>query len=441
MAGSLQSEYFHVLKIMDPCGQSDIIDRYIEEAKDYQTKTALELEQFEDTNRDKLRTIEDKMIELLEEILNDAETPFDVAFCRLIIILPYVHTGPFAVEFIAFFFYFMLGSCFPSVRKHIRMEIVDPQSRMLRYLIGTYFTNLNDKRCIQFKYCGQQSTHALSSALEEYVSNPFVSIICDYVQYPNQEFVHFLNNFLWHFPLHRHLQTCTAQCIHFIHHCDNAGEYLNESDITRGHLLSRLLVGKYFLNHKDARLKYEAHRMALSKLKTNEEISWYFNQKINRSIQCHVNPKSFLELFECAVSNPWHVMRDAILNHSLSIFCNGNKEQSVVTTVSTAVGTIWCKQMMTCLHYIFKNVIPRFDTNDLTLAAQLVWQFGNCRCYCLRLPVECEAKNELMAVVRQYYFSYYFEPVVEQTRQLYQNTMAIINANKAPPRKKQRLNH
>eukprot|EP01083_Nonionella_stella_P078930 216277_1 len=65
-------EYVHVLNTMNSCGQSDIIRRYIEEAKDYQTKTALEFEQIDDMNRAKLLTIENKIIELLEGILNDA---------------------------------------------------------------------------------------------------------------------------------------------------------------------------------------------------------------------------------------------------------------------------------------------------------------------------------------------------------------------------------
>eukprot|EP01083_Nonionella_stella_P219302 785711_1 len=271
-------EYVHVLNTMNPCGQSDIIRRFIEEATDYQTKTTLDFEQIDDMNRAMLLTIENKIIELLEGILNDGAVPFDVVFCRLLIVLPYVHTSPFAWEFIGFFFYFVLGSCFPSVRKHITFNDKDP--RILRYLNDTYFANLNDARCIQFKYCVKQS--ATLSVLEqcikatEYGDLSVARVICDYVQYPNQEFVSFLNNFLWHFPLHRHLQRCTAECIEFVDHFDNAGQHLNT---THGHLLSRLLICKYFLHHKDERLKYEAHRMALMKLETGEGIGWYFNQK------------------------------------------------------------------------------------------------------------------------------------------------------------------
>eukprot|EP01083_Nonionella_stella_P058826 154020_1 len=140
----------------------------------------------------------------------------------------------------------------------------------------------------------------------EYGDLSVARVICDYVQFPNQEFVSFFNNFLWHFPLHRHLQRCTAQCIQFVDHFDNAGQYLNAKDTTSGHLLPRLLVCKYFVNHRDKRLKCEVHRMALMKLETGEDIGWYFNQKMNRSIRCCVNPKLFIALFGCAVPNPWH---------------------------------------------------------------------------------------------------------------------------------------
>eukprot|EP01083_Nonionella_stella_P314052 1129889_1 len=434
-------EYVHVLNTMNSCGQPDIIGRFIEEATDYQTKTALELEQIDDMNRAMLLTIENKIIELLEGILNDGAVPFDVAFCRLLIILPYVHTSPFAFGFIGFFFYFVLGSCFPSVRKHITFNDAEPhdlRSRILRYLMVTYFPNLNDARCIKFKYCVQRSTtlfllEQCITTATEYGDLSVARVICDYAQFPNQEFVSFLNNFLWHFPLHQHLQRCTAECIKFVDHFEHA------NDTTRGHLLSRLLIGKYFLNHKDERLKYEAHRMALMKLETGEGIGWYFNQKMNRSIRCCVHPKLFIALFECAVPNPWHVMRDAIMNHSLSIFYNGNDEESVVA-VSVALGKRWCKQMIRCLHYIFKNVIACFDRNDMELADRLSTQFARFYTYCSELSLECEAKNELLAVFWKYWSHDFFQPSIEETWQLYQNAKRMLNASKAPPSKKRRIN-
>eukprot|EP01083_Nonionella_stella_P005453 15763_1 len=135
---------------MDPCGQSDIIGNFIEEAEDYETKTPLE-EMHHDSNRQQLHCIEDRIIELLEAILNDGVVPFDVAFCRLIIILPYVQrpsdpSVPFIIEFVSFFYYFVAGSCFPSLRKHIESSCraVLFQSRLIRYLIESYFAHVND---------------------------------------------------------------------------------------------------------------------------------------------------------------------------------------------------------------------------------------------------------------------------------------------------------
>eukprot|EP01083_Nonionella_stella_P023329 64513_1 len=95
MAGIPNHEYLHVLSTMDPCGQSDIIARYIEEANDYATHNVATLEHLLE-HGDAY-----KLIQILEGILNDATIPFDVAFCRLIIILPHVQSQiVFAVEFI-----------------------------------------------------------------------------------------------------------------------------------------------------------------------------------------------------------------------------------------------------------------------------------------------------------------------------------------------------
>eukprot|EP01083_Nonionella_stella_P079285 217417_1 len=140
---TVESEYLHILTKMNPCGQSDIIDRYVEEATNYETKTSLQLEE---ASHASLRTIENKFIQILNGILNNGEVPFDVAFCRLIIILPYAQRcADYSAEFIGSFLYFILGSCFPSLRQKIDLN---PQSKVVRYLIETYFPNLNDTRCI-----------------------------------------------------------------------------------------------------------------------------------------------------------------------------------------------------------------------------------------------------------------------------------------------------
>eukprot|EP01084_Bolivina_argentea_P090402 162922_1 len=96
-------EYFHVLEGMylDPFGSfgpSCIIDSYIEEAKAYQATTPLKVvEGPSHVVRERLHDIEQKVINILEGILNDGAMPLDVAFCRLIILLPYVRPSVFVV--------------------------------------------------------------------------------------------------------------------------------------------------------------------------------------------------------------------------------------------------------------------------------------------------------------------------------------------------------
>eukprot|EP01083_Nonionella_stella_P211386 764358_1 len=76
---------------------------------------------------------------------------------------------------------------------------------LLRYLVETYFPNLNDNRCIKFKYNVKKATRGILSVLEQYLTSSIALMICDFVQYPNHEFVYFMNNFLWHFPLELHI--------------------------------------------------------------------------------------------------------------------------------------------------------------------------------------------------------------------------------------------
>eukprot|EP01083_Nonionella_stella_P086001 238659_1 len=214
----LNHEYFHVLNTMNPCGQSVIIDRYVAEAQDYEAKSALELKH-DDTHQDKSHTMRCKVIEMLEGILTDGAMPLDVAFCQMIIILPYAQShAESAAEFVAFFVYFLVGSCFPSLRPNITSicQYLSQcplyqyrKSTLVRYLIETYFPNLNDNRCIKFKYSGDKATQTIVSILEQHITSTteygdscIASMICDYAQYPNHEFVHFINNFMWHFPSH-----------------------------------------------------------------------------------------------------------------------------------------------------------------------------------------------------------------------------------------------
>eukprot|EP01083_Nonionella_stella_P257000 880122_1 len=422
---TLKHEYFNVLNTMDHYNRS-IINSYIEEAKHYQTKSRLQFACMNDVDRQGLCIIDETIIELLEGILNDGRIPFDVAFCRLIVILPYAQHTRFSIEYVAFFFCWLLGSCFPLIRQNIKFN--DPErlygeTTILRYLMKTYFANLNDTRCIKFKYTGNTSTHTISLILKQYITatdygdSSIASIICDYVQYPNQEFIDFINHFMWQFPLYRHLQRCLAECIDFIGYLDD----YDTKDMTKGHLLSRLLIGRHFSDHKNDRLMFEAHRMALMKLRTADGISWYFNQNISNSIRCSVDPKQFIELFESAVPNPWQVMRDAIVNHSLSIFFNGNNEgKDAVVSIDDDV---WYKQMIGNVHYIFANIIEHFDTKDMELVRKLLQQFKNCRQYFFRFSVECASHNDLMAWLAQYL-----------------RTHDYFRAIEPPPSKKRRLN-
>eukprot|EP01083_Nonionella_stella_P118502 353800_1 len=291
----LKHEYLHILNTMNPCGQSyiEIIDRYVEEATRYERNTSLGVVHGNGNGKN-LRYIENQVIEILDGILNDGAVPLDVAFCRLIIILPYVQfRSRYACEFIGFFIYFIVGSCFPTLRQNIKLNREShsyQRSKVLQYLMETYFAQLNDTRCIRFKYSGQKSTLAISTVLQQYVNTAtehgdaaVASIICDYVQYPHHEFVYFINNFLWHFQLHRHLKRCAWQFSNLVQFFVN--------DTTNGHLLPRLLSSECFCDHADERLTYEAHRMALMNLKTCEDLSRYFDRNINASIRCYMNPQ------------------------------------------------------------------------------------------------------------------------------------------------------
>eukprot|EP01083_Nonionella_stella_P305012 1062465_1 len=435
-------EYFHVLEGMylEPFGSfgpSCIIDSYIEEAKAYQATTPLKVvEGPSHVVRERLHDIEQKVVDILDGILNDGAMPLDVAFCRLIILMPHVQRSVFAGVYVAFFFHFIMGSCFPSLQKHIKLlwavsgRVED--SKVLQYLMDSYFPNLNHSQCIKFKYYGNKSTHAISSVIEEHIANTteygdpsIASIICDFVQYPNQEFVHFICNFLSHFRFHSSLRRCTKQCINFVKNVCNDGARNMDA-----HLLSRLMISERFIHHNDDRLKYEAHRMALMTLNTGEEISHYFKHTADKSIRCDVNPQLFIELFEFSVSNPWRVMRDAIVNHALSIFLNGNNEEP---TNGSAYDDLWYKQMIANLHYVFKNIIhPNFDPNDVKLSRKVLAQFGNCH-DCLFGPSnECEGsyRTELMDVLCEYSGDDYFFPVM----------LMMHDDMTSPPRKKRRLN-
>eukprot|EP01083_Nonionella_stella_P086003 238666_1 len=72
-----KQEYLHVLKTMNHCGQSNIIANYVEEANNYESNTALEdISEHDDVRGAKLHKIQNKVIQILNGILNDCSLFF-----------------------------------------------------------------------------------------------------------------------------------------------------------------------------------------------------------------------------------------------------------------------------------------------------------------------------------------------------------------------------
>eukprot|EP01083_Nonionella_stella_P170722 581622_1 len=174
--------------------------------------------------------------------------------------------------------------------------------------------------------------------------------------------------------------------------------------------------------------------MALVKLKLRkaEDISWYLNETTNKSIRCYVNPQLFVELFEFSVHNPWQVLRDAIVNHSLSIFFNGNEEEKDVVQSHDEMN-----QMIANVPYIFENIIDvYFDTNDMALVRKVLYQFGNCHSYFSR---KREVTKEQMDVLNQYLWHDYFHPGIAANLLAIRDAILMQDVVE-PPRKKRRIN-
>eukprot|EP01083_Nonionella_stella_P173380 597859_1 len=133
--------------------------------------------------------------------------------------------------------------------------------------------------------------------------------------------------------------------------------------------------------------KYEVRRMALTKIfkmNSGKGLATYFALEMNKSVRCDVDPKCFLELCESAVSNPWELIRDAKVNHSLSMFFNGNNEGKSTESIGDG-DDILCKQTTANVHCVFTNMIDtRFDTNDMELMRIVLFQLSNCWKYFLR---------------------------------------------------------
>eukprot|EP01083_Nonionella_stella_P089280 249073_1 len=418
----IANEYLFILNIMDLSGESEITQKYIEELKYYQT-TLIHVHA-----KHILKEADHRIIGLLQLILNDGELQLDVAFCMVIGIIHHVQKRVTqAEEYIAFALYFVLGSCFPSLRTNFKINDPDhpeydiyKQSAVLQYLMETYFANINDKKCIKFKHHGNQSTHSISRALQRHTAlhAPIICIICDYVQYPHQEFVDFMNDFMWYFPCVSTDRMECAEWIQFVFYCEPTVRY--------GYLVPCLLL--MHSDIEDHRLQYEAQRMMLMKLRTAEEISWYLKRVDSCMVRCYANPPLFIELFESIVSNPWRLLRDAIVNHSVSIFFNGHHEQE--HSLFLHRDEAWCKKKIWIVLYTIKHLVRRyFDSNDKELMRHVVDQLTNSHALAVQLQIECEAKEVLIQVLSEAMFV------------LQIPFFSVDMKSEAPPRKKRRIDN
>eukprot|EP01083_Nonionella_stella_P085580 237352_1 len=149
-----------------------VIPNYYKEARDYKIPNSLEWRTWEHP-RLTIRNIENKCMELLQDVLNNGYVPFDVAFCRLLIILDHLQFlgARVIVEFIPFVLYFVLGSCFPSIRNNIATNGSYQTSKLVRYLVDVFFANFDDQRCMEYKYTETDaiSMNAISSVLNQYI--------------------------------------------------------------------------------------------------------------------------------------------------------------------------------------------------------------------------------------------------------------------------------
>eukprot|EP01083_Nonionella_stella_P081526 224622_1 len=401
-----------VLRTMDPdtCAQSDMIALYREETRHYQQQNRF-MSICDDAQTSLDSRIQTKIIGLLEAILNDGALALDVAFCRLIVLYGYTNSCNSSwLQYMVFLLYFVLGSCLPSIRRNIKIN--DPnhpgyhclygRSKIIRYLVDIYFSNLNDKTCIKFKYNG--STRTIQTLLEHHITTAtehgdasIAHIICDYAHYPNEEFLYFINNFMCHFSLYS--WTLIRSLVKWF---DIKGD--DEPDF-----VSRLLRCDAFSDHRDPQLKYEAHKMALIKLRTSTrtsfDISSYFAHPRNKRIRCSVSPRQFVQLIEFAVPNPWQCVKEAMLGDAcpLSIFFNGNKREEEGMT-SVVYNDSWCGELVLNIHLIFNEIIdPYFDKTNREWMANVLYQLANCTLFVLKASIETyAARNEVIEVLLQY---------------------------------------
>eukprot|EP01083_Nonionella_stella_P116317 345531_1 len=409
--GYLNNRYLSILKSMSTLDQFDMAQEYKEEAINYQQQTFMSVSCNAQMIADFLGFFKNKIIGLLQEILNDA-LPLDVAFCRLIVLYGYICCDPDCDQYIAFLLYFVLGSCLPSLRDKIKIN--DPNhpryhdlyhnSEIMRYLMDSFFPNLNDKTCIKFKYNGNLSMQSILEHImtgAEYGDASIVPIICDYAQYPNEEFLYFIDNFMWH------LSSDECRIGAFVYLFDTGTRARRKIYVDP---LPRLLLCDTFIDHQDPRLRYEAHKMAFNKLDTGRSIATYFTQSTNAFVQCYDCPQEFVAFIEFAMVNPWPLIKEAMLarwflsSFPLSIFFNGNKKEEKDNEYIHYIDDCWCGTMTMNIHSTFTEMIDiYFDKNDSEWMANVLYQLMNCCLYCFNASSETEgAKSELINVLLHY---------------------------------------
>eukprot|EP01083_Nonionella_stella_P308945 1092265_1 len=101
------NEYLCILNKMDPSEQSDLIQNYIDELKDYEKTIPLNV-----PSSSRLAILSDadrRIIDIMKGVLHDGSVQLDVAFCQLLSIIRYVQRASKASQYIGFFMWFVLG--------------------------------------------------------------------------------------------------------------------------------------------------------------------------------------------------------------------------------------------------------------------------------------------------------------------------------------------
>eukprot|EP01083_Nonionella_stella_P041551 112606_1 len=202
------------------------------------------------------------------------------------------------------------------------------------------------------------------------------------------------------------------------------------------YVVPRLLLSKSFIEQEDHRLSWEAVKMTLITLRTGEDIGRYFAQKRNEWLRCYNYTQLFVHIFEYAVSNPWPLMKEAMLAECcpLSILFNGNREEEkemnwtkfngeACSTMTVDIDCVFDEmidiyfdksdsewmanvlyQLMNCCIYFIDEMIDiYFDKSDSEWMANVLYQLMNCCIYFIGAMVDCENDRDALIKVLLYY--------------------------------------